>query len=138
MAGQQGTHVHTADNAVPPLNDDLAGLLEDLRGFHPGIDQICDGVRLLALDRLSIPQTQTALTVLAGSTDEPGQQIDVAALIGALIARLLNSAENPALRTLPAHVQAAAAEAGRAFADHDADFTPRTDLAKTVYTLNPL
>lgn len=138
MAGHQGTHVHTADNQTPPLNADLAGLLDDLRGFHPGIDQICDGVQLLALDRLTIPETQTVITMLAASTDEPGQQIDVSALIAALVQRLLTSAENPALRALPAGVQDTAARSGREFADHDAEFTPRADLAKTIYTLNPI
>lgn len=138
MAGEQGTHVHTADNAVPPLNPDLAALIDRLRGYHAGIDLIADGARLLALDRLTLQQTTTALTVLAGDTEDPDQRIDVATLLAHLIARLLNSAENPALRALPAHVQAAAAESGRAFADHDADFTPRTDLAKTIYTLNPI
>jgi hypothetical protein len=138
MAAHPGTDVHTADNAVPPLNDDLAGLLDDLRGFHYGLDLIADGVRALALDRLTIPQTQTVVTMLAGSTDPAGQQIDVAALIAALVARLLNADENPALRTLPATVQDQARTAGAEFADHDAYTTPRGDIAKTVYDLNPI
>jgi hypothetical protein len=138
MAAHPGTHVHTADNAVPPLNDDLAGVLDDLVGFHPGLDLIADGVRLLALDRLTIQQTQTVVTMLAGSTDPAGQQIDVSALIAALVARLLNADENPALRTLPADTQDQARTAGADFADHDAYITPRTDIAKTVYDINPL
>jgi hypothetical protein len=138
MAAHPGTHVHTADNAVPPLNDDLAGVLDDLVGFHRGLDLIADGVRLLALDRLTIPQTQTVVTMLAGSTDPAGTQIDVAALIAALVARLLNADENPALRTLPTDTQDQARTAGTDFTDHDAYITPRSDIAKTVYDLNPL
>jgi hypothetical protein len=138
MAAHPGTHVHTADNAVPPLNDDLAGVLDGLVGFHYGLDLIADGVRALALDRLTIPQTQTVVTMLAGSTDPAGQQIDVAALIAALVQRLLNADENPALRTLPTDTQTQARTAGADFADHDAYITPRTDIAKTVYDLNPL
>lgn len=138
MAAFPGTDVHTADNEVPPLNDDLAGLLADITGFHHGLDLIADGVRAIALDRLDIRTTQALVTTLAGSTDPAGQQIDVAALIAALVARLLNSDENPALRTLPADVQDQARTAGENFADYDAYSTPRTDLAKTVYDLNPL
>jgi hypothetical protein len=138
MAAHPGTHVHPADNAVPPLNDDLAGVLDGLVGFHHGLDLIADGVRLLALDRLTIQQTQTVVTMLAGSTDPAGQQIDVTALIAALVARLLNADENPALRTLPTDTQTQARTAGADFADHDAYITPRTDIAKTVYDLNPL
>lgn len=138
MAAHPGTHVHTADNAVPPLNDDLAGLLDDLVGFHPGLDLIADGVRAIALDRLDIRQTQAVVTMLAGSTDQPGTQIDVAALIAALVQRLLNADENPALRTLPTDIKDQARTAGQDFADHDAYVTPRGDIAKTVYDINPL
>jgi len=138
MGAFLGTNVHTADNAVPPLNADLDALLDDLAGFHPGLDLIVDGVREIALDRLDIRTTQAIVTMIAGSTDEPGQQIDVAALFAALLQRLLNADENPCLRTLPADVQEEARQAGIDFADHDAQFTPRDDIAKTVYTLNPI
>jgi hypothetical protein len=138
MGAFPGTDVHTADNAVPPLNDDLDGLLADLAGFHPGLDLIADGVRALAVDRLDIRTTQTVVTMLAGSTDRAGQQIDVSALIAALIVRLLNADENPCLRALPADVQAQARQTGEDVAEHDAYVTPRTDIAKTVYDLNPI
>jgi hypothetical protein len=138
MAAVPGTHVHTADNAVPPLNDDLAGSLDNVYGFHHGLDLIADGVRAIALDRLDIPTTQALVTMLAGSTDQPGTQIDVSALIAALVARLLNADENPALRTLPTTVQDDARTAGADFVDHDAYVTPRADIAKTVYDLNPI
>jgi hypothetical protein len=139
MAAHPGTYVHNADNAVPPLNDDLAGLLEELAGFDvPGLDQIINGFRELNTALLTIQQTQTGLTVLTGSTDQPGQQIDVQALLAATVARLLDAGQNPALRTLPTTVQDQARTAGADFADHDAYITPRTDIAKTVYDLNPL
>ncbi|GAA3153011.1 hypothetical protein ACFQ0X_43760 [Streptomyces rectiviolaceus] len=132
-----GTQVHTADNCVPALGDELAGLLEDLRGFHAGLDQICDGIQHLALDRLTIRQTQSVVTMLAGSTDPAGQQIDALALIAALVQRLLNADENPALRDLPAEVQDQARTAADELADHDAHYTPRSAIAKTVYELQP-
>lgn len=137
MGAYPGTHVHTADQAIPPLNQDLTALCEDLTGFHPGIDLLIDAVRLIATDRHDIRQTQTLLTILQGSTDEAGQQIDVSALLTALAARLLNPDENPCLRTLPTDIQDQAAETGRDLQDHDADFTPRATLAKTVYALQP-
>lgn len=138
MATVPGTYVHTADDAVPPLGDDLAGMAEYLTGFHHGLDLIVDGFRAIAVDRHDIRTTQALVTMLAGSTDQPGQQIDVAALLTAAVQRLLNSDENPALRTLPAAVQDDARTAGADFADHDAHFTPRTGIAKAVYDLNPL
>lgn len=137
MAAFPGTGVHTADNAVPPLNDDLDGLMEDLIGFHPGLDMIVEGARAIVLDRLDIPTTQAIATMIAGSTDQPGQQIDVVALFAAVLQRLLNADENPALRTLPTTVQDQARTAGADFADHDAYVTPRADIAKTVYDINP-
>lgn len=122
---------------VPPLNDDLAVLLDDLRGFHAGLDRILDGARLIATDRLTIAQTQALAACLGGSTDGPGQQIDVLALIAALLQRLLNPDENPALRNLDADLQDQALEAGREFAAHDADFTPRHLIAKTIHAIQP-
>jgi hypothetical protein len=89
--------VHTAGNAVPPLDDTLAGLLDDLAGIHPGIDLIRDGVRLIALDRLTTDQTQTLDATLAGSSDGT----DVITAIAHLIARLNNPHTNPSLRALP-------------------------------------
>jgi hypothetical protein len=103
--------VHTADNAVPSLDDtELGGLLEDLAGFHPGIDLIRDGIRLLALDRHSLDRTQTLSAVLAGSTDGT----DVLTAIGLLVARLTNPESNPALRGLTFEQQKNTQKAGEA------------------------
>lgn len=124
---------------VPPLNDDLAGLLQDLTGFDvPGLALILEGFRHLNAIPLTIRQTQTALTVLRASTDQPGQQIDIQALLLATVARLLNADENPCLRALPADVQDQARQTGRDLIEHDAYTTNRQDLAKTVYDLNPI
>ncbi|WP_399559622.1 hypothetical protein OIA45_48595 (plasmid) [Streptomyces chartreusis] len=104
-------HVHTADNAVPPVDDtELGGLLEDLAGFHAGIDLIRDGIRLLALDRHTADRTQTLSAVLAGSTDGT----DVLTAIGLLVARLTNPESNPALRELTFEQQKNTQKAGEA------------------------
>ncbi|MFE7111783.1 hypothetical protein ACFU98_29565 [Streptomyces sp. NPDC057575] len=88
--------VHTAGNAVPPLDDDLAGVLDDLDGIHPGIDHLRNGIRLLALDRHSADKTQTLLAALAGSTGA-----DILTALAHLVARLSTADTNPALCHLP-------------------------------------
>lgn len=118
MAGPQ--QVHTAGNAIPPLDDDLAGLLDDLAAVQdPGIDQLIDGLRYLALSRYTADRTQTLIATLAGGAD--GTNLVTA--IGRTIARLADSDTNPALRTLPLDQQKNAALAGenayRALADED-------------------
>lgn len=100
--------LHTEHNAVPPLDDELAGLLEDLDGIHAGIDLIRDGIRLLALDRHSIDRTQTVIAGLAGGADGT----NLVAAIGYLVARLATPGSNPALRTLSLDQQKNAQQAG--------------------------
>jgi hypothetical protein len=90
------THVHTAGNAVPPLDAELEGVMEDLAGIHPGIDLILDGIRLIALDRHNLEATQLLAVTLAGSPDGT----DVLTALGHLVVRLTNPDSNPALRTL--------------------------------------
>jgi hypothetical protein len=106
MAGQHGLGpVHTAGNAVPSLEGtELGGVLEDLAGFHPGIDLIRDGIRLIATDRHTTQQTQTLSAVLAGANG-----VDVLTAIGLLVARITDADTNPALRTLPFEAQKTAA-----------------------------
>ncbi|QRV59345.1 hypothetical protein [Streptomyces californicus] len=108
--------VHTAGNAVPPLDPDLAGALDDLDGIHPGIDLIRDGIRHLALDRHTADTTQTLLAALAGSAGA-----DVITAIGHLVARLADADHNPALRALPFTVQKTARRHGEQAAYHLAD-----------------
>lgn len=102
MAGRDphSNPVHTAGNAVPPLDPDLAGALDDLDGIHAGIDLIRDGIRLLALTRHTADGTQTLLATLAGSAGA-----DVITAVGYLVARLANADLNPALHGLPLDVQ---------------------------------
>lgn len=96
MAGPR--EVHTAANAVPPLDTELAGVLEDIaEAQHPGIDLICDGIRLLALSQHTVEKTQLLAVTLAGSPDGT----DVLTAIAQLVARLTNADFNPALRDLP-------------------------------------
>lgn len=98
MGAFPGTQVHTADNAVPPLDDHHADLDAGLTGFHPGIDLIRDGLRLISLDQLTTEQTHTLIGTLAGDSDGT----DVVGLIAATIRRLANADTNPCLRALPA------------------------------------
>jgi hypothetical protein len=100
MNGPQ--HVHTDGNAIPPLDDELAGLFEDLADVHDaGVDQIIAGLRLIALSRHTIDRTQTLVAVLAGGCrrHQPRRRD------GQVIARLANPDTNPALRTLPLEQQ---------------------------------
>ncbi|MER6249355.1 hypothetical protein [Streptomyces griseorubiginosus] len=101
--------VHTAGNAVPPLDSELEGLLDDLAGVHPGIDLIRDGLRLVALDRHTVDMTQTLVAVLAGGSDG----LNLINTIGQVIARLADADTNPALRTLPLDVQKTARREGQ-------------------------
>jgi hypothetical protein len=102
-------NIHTAADAVPSLDgSELGGVLEDLAGFHPGIDLIRDGLRLIALDRLTVSQTQTLIAVLAGGSDG----LNLVAAIGQTIARLADPDSNPALRSLPNDRQKTAQHAG--------------------------
>ncbi|MGW2844662.1 hypothetical protein [Streptomyces sp. NPDC001274] len=101
--------VHTPGNAVPPLDDEFDGLLDDLAGFHPGVDQIISGVRLLALDRHDLDTTQTLLAVVAGSDGA-----DLLTALAYLVGRLSAADTNPALRTLPLDRQKRAQQHGEA------------------------
>ncbi|WP_328545490.1 hypothetical protein [Streptomyces europaeiscabiei] len=109
--------VHTPGNAVPPVDDtELGGVLEDLEGFHPGIDLIRDGIRLIATDRLTTAQTQSLCAALAGANG-----VDVLTAIGLLVARLTDADTNPALRTLPFEQQKTTQLHGENLVRHLAD-----------------
>ncbi|MEU5322982.1 hypothetical protein AB0G67_40460 [Streptomyces sp. NPDC021056] len=102
--------VHTADNAIPPLDGELAGLLEDLADVQdPGINQILSGLRYLALTRYTADQSQTRIAALAGGSDGT----NVITAIGRLLARLADANSNPALRTIPLEQQKNARLAGQ-------------------------
>lgn len=112
--------VHTEANAVPPLDDELEGLLEDLAAVHDeGMDLLIAAARHIALARRSIDKSQTMIAALGGGADGT----NYATVLGHLMARLSNSETNPSLRTLPLERQKEARLAGeiafRAFADPD-------------------
>ncbi|MBP5918758.1 hypothetical protein F3K34_44035 [Streptomyces sp. LBUM 1486] len=109
--------VHTPGNSVPPLDDtELGGVMDDLEGFHPGIDLIRDGIRLIATDRLTTAQTQSLCAALAGA-----KGVDVLTAVGLLVARLTDADTNPALRTLPFEQQKTAQLHGENLVHHLAD-----------------
>ncbi|MGW5989455.1 hypothetical protein ACWFRT_13755 [Streptomyces anulatus] len=133
MAGRDphSNPVHTAGNAVPPLDTDLAGALDELTGIHAGIDLIRDGIRHLALTRHTADETQTLLATLAGSAGA-----DVITAVGHLVARLANADHNPALRGLPLDVQKTAQRHGEQAAFHltDPDLATHASEASAAIT----
>lgn len=94
------TPIPTRPPEVPPLDENgLGGTLEDLSGFQlAGLDMVLDGLRLLALSRLTPEQTTNALVALTGDSDGDG----VITAIGQLVERLTNPDTNPALDVLDA------------------------------------
>ncbi|WP_030756612.1 hypothetical protein [Streptomyces sp. NRRL F-5135] len=118
--------VHTPANAVPPLDDELAGLLDDTAGVHAGIDLIRQGLHLLALDRLTTDQTQTVLHVLA---DDDG--LDILTGIALLVQRLTDPDTNPALRSLPLALQKTVRHLGEQHG-HETSYLNRQPLADAI------
>ncbi|GAA2770351.1 hypothetical protein [Streptomyces showdoensis] len=104
---------------VPPLDDELEGVLDDTAGVHPGVDMIRDGIRLLALDALTADQTQTILSTIAGNGT------DLLAAFGLLVQRLTNADSNPALDGLDAETAKQVELCGERFAYELAEFAPR-------------
>lgn len=117
----------TAVTPVPPLDDDHAGILDDLAGFGPAIDLIRSGFRLLATTPLTCDQTQTLVAVLAGSPDDT----DILGLLAATIARLSNADTNPCLRELHPDTTANLCRLGEAFRFDTTQYAPR-DLAAEI------
>ncbi|MGW2863313.1 hypothetical protein [Streptomyces sp. NPDC001205] len=132
MPGPDTSWVHTANNAVPPLDEELAGTLDDLDGIHCGIDLIRDGIRLLGVDRLTADQTQTILAALAGS-----EGADVLTALALLIRRLTDPVTNPALRPLPYDTAKAVQQLGEQHAYDTAEFAPRRDVAAACFLIAP-
>ncbi|MFE4915830.1 hypothetical protein ACFRCX_30460 [Streptomyces sp. NPDC056652] len=123
--------VHTAGNAVPPLDDQLAGLLDDTAGIHPGIDLIREGLGLLALDRHTPDQTQTILYTLAGADG-----LDLTTGIALLVQRLTNPDSNPCLRALPLDRQMELQHLGKLHV-HDTADTDRQNIAEAISLIDP-
>lgn len=113
-------NVHTEGNEIPALGDELEGLLEDLAAVHdPAADQMIAGLRLMALTRYSVDQSQTRIAWIAGGSD--GTNFLTA--LAQVLARLADPDTNPALRELPLELQKNARRAGElahlALADPD-------------------
>ncbi|MFF8840498.1 hypothetical protein [Streptomyces sp. NPDC015130] len=103
---------------VPALGDELDGQLEDTASIHAGVDMIRDGIRLLALDRLTADQTQTILSTIAGA------DATILGALGLLVQRLTNPDENPALDHLDAEKAKAVQVLGERFAYDLAELAP--------------
>ncbi|MFC9736073.1 hypothetical protein ACFWG5_34490 [Streptomyces hydrogenans] len=113
---------------VPPLDDDgLGGTLDDLVGFHAGIDQILDGIRLLALDRLTAKQTTNVLAALTGDSDG----VSVVTAIGQLVERL-TSTTNPALSHIEDEVAKEVAVLGERYRYELTEYGPQGHIAEAV------
>ncbi|MEU9998107.1 hypothetical protein [Streptomyces sp. NPDC050848] len=97
-------------NPVPPLDEELAEHLDTIPLVHPGLAMIADGLRLLAVDKLTADQTQTILTTLSGA------DANVLAAIGLTAQRLTNPDTNPALDTLDAQTAKDVQHLGEQFA----------------------
>lgn len=125
MENYPSTHVPGRAAPVPsraqpvkPLDDELDGQLEDTAGVHAGIDLIRDGIRLLALDRLTADQTQSILSTIAGA------DANVLTALGLLVQRLTNPDTNPALDTLTAQTAKDVQVLGEQFAYGLAELAP--------------
>lgn len=119
--------VHTEGNAVPPLDAELAGVLDDVAGVHAGIDLITDGIKLLALDRHTTDRTQTILATLAGS-----EGVDILTALSLLVQRLTDSDTNPCLRALPHPAQKHIRHLGEQHAHLTAATAPRAAVSDAI------
>ena len=126
VPGEAGP-VPSRTRPVPPLDEDgLGGALDDLAGFHPGIDQIRDGIRLLALDRLDREQTMNVLAALAGTEQS------IVTAIGYLVERLTNPTTNPALTVLAPETAKDVQAYGEQYRYELAEFGPHQHAAEAV------
>lgn len=102
--------VHTADDQMPPLGDDLQDLFDDLAAVQdPGADQMLAGLRYMALNRYTTDETQTRIAWAGGGADGT----NFLTLLGKVIARLADADTNPALRSLPLEQQKNARREGQ-------------------------
>jgi hypothetical protein len=120
-----GHRARHTDTAVPPLDDNLQGCLDDVAHIHPGLDLIRDGIRLIALDGLSADQTQTILAALAGSDG-----CDALTALALLIQRLTDSDTNPALRAVHPALAKTIQGLGEQQAFMFSEFAPRDLIAE--------
>jgi hypothetical protein len=117
---------------VPPLDDDIEDLLDDLDGLRwlPGMAQILDGFRQTLTAQFTPDETQTLCAGIAGSAGA-----DLLSLLGRTVQHLTDPATNPSLRALTEDQQKAARTAGEqtAFALDDPDLhQPAADAAGAI------
>lgn len=112
------------------MDDQLAGLLDDLRGIHPGLDLILDGYQALAADapNLTADQTKTLLYCLAGA-----QGGDLVALNGLAVRDLTRRA--PAVDTLADTARKQVLEAGER-TEFESYWQDRTAIAEAIAALD--
>jgi hypothetical protein len=112
------------------LDDDTAGVLEDLAGVDPDLDAMLDSARRLMTRPRGINSTQSVVAALA-ATD--GSFLD---LITSAVSRLADPATNPAIASLPAErIKAAqdwAASLARTVAD-DGQYAGEVSAALDTY-----
>lgn len=133
MGAFPGTDVHTADSAVPELDEEHAGLDDDLDGFHEGVDLIRDGLRLICLTPLTRDQTQTLLATLAGRRDGT----DVLGLFTATVVRLMRAETNPCLRELDADTRSNLDRMAFDFAIEMDEYAPRDYASEAAAQIDP-
>ncbi|MFE5828984.1 hypothetical protein ACFQ8W_01725 [Streptomyces sp. NPDC056508] len=110
-----------------PLDDDgLGGILDDTAGLHAGIDMIRDGLRLLALDRLTRDQTMSVLAALAGAEQ------NLADGLGYLVERLTNPTTNPALAGLDPDTAKNVQHLGERYRYETAEYGPQQHAANAI------
>jgi hypothetical protein len=117
---------------VPPLDDDLEILLDDLDGLRwlPGMAQILDGFRTTLTAQFTPDETQTLCAGIAGSAGA-----DLLSLLGRTVQHLTDPASNPGLSALSEEQRKAARTAGErtAFALDDPDVhQPAADAAGVI------
>jgi hypothetical protein len=117
---------------VPPLDDDLEILLEDLDGLRwlPGMAQILDGFRTTLTAQFSPDETQTLCAGIAGSAGA-----DLLSLLGRAVQRLTDPASNAGLMSLNEEQRKAVRTAGErtAFVLDDPDVhQPAVDAAGAI------
>ena len=81
---------------VPASTALIAGLADDLTGFHPAMDRAVAALAELAVADLDIDGSQTAVAALGGFTDG-----SLATLLGLVLRHIASPDHNPALADLP-------------------------------------
>lgn len=112
------------------LDDDTAGLLDDLTGADTDLDAMLDAARRLLTRPRTADSTQTVVSALAGG------DASLMNLIGAAVSRLADPAANPAIASLPAERIKAAQDWAAAFTRTIADSDGQDDASEVCAALD--